>query len=139
MTNKEVIDPLHDAKKFLEERKKVRDEFIRVHGYEEFVEPADNQVVIRKFPDKKTSSGGIIMPGEDEPVKVGEVVAVGPGKFQPAYGDVVPIRHIRPGQYVIFGQFAGTNTIKLNGEVLLVLREDEITGHYGRRSTVVRK
>ena len=130
------IDPMKDALEHLEECEKKKQAWIKIHGYEEVVDPTDNQVVIRKFPDQTTSAGGIVMPGgKEEPVKRGQVIAVGPGKFDSVRGDVIPLRSkFKPGDFVIFGQFAGTNTIKLNDEILLVLRDDEITGHYRRQS-----
>ena len=55
----------------------------------------------------------------------GEVVAVGPGK-KTEDGKVVPV-DLKVGDQVIFGQYGG-NTVKVDGDELLILNESEIFG-----------
>ena len=101
-------------------------------GFEEIVEPLEDQVVIRRFPDEQITTGGITLPGSGEKQHRGVVIHVGPGKTLPDHTRY-PL-HVQVGDVVIFGHFAGINAIRMNGEGLIVLRENEITGVYRRRS-----
>ena len=53
------------------------------------------------------------------------MVAVGPGK-KTEDGKVVPV-DLKVGDQVIFGQYGG-NTVKVDGDELLILNESEIFG-----------
>ena len=64
------------------------------------------------------------VPGDEKPQQ-GEVVAVGPGK-KTEDGKVVPV-DLKVGDQVIFGQYGG-NTVKVDGDELLILNESEIFG-----------
>ena len=101
-------------------------------GFEEYVEPLEDQVVIRRFPDEQITTGGIALPGSGEKQHRGVVVHVGPGKSLPDH--TLQTMTVQEGDVVIFGHFAGINAIRMNGEGLIVLRENEITGIYRRRS-----
>lgn len=104
---------------------------IRNAGFEEIVEPIDDQLVIRRFPDEEATAGGIIIPGKGEKQHRGVVLFAGPGKLLPDH-TLEPMR-IGVGDIVIFGHYAGINAISLNGEGLIVLRQSEITGMYRRK------
>lgn len=88
--------------------------------------PLFDRVLVR--PEKKAeerSAGGILIPdvGKERPRR-GEVLAVGPGRV--IDGRLVATQ-VRPGQRVVFGKYSGGD-LKLGGEDLLVMREDEILG-----------
>jgi len=70
------------------------------------------------------SAGGIVIPDSatEKPVR-GKIVAVGNGKVSDK-GDVRPL-DVSVGDVVLFGKFAGTE-IKVDGEELLVMREDDL-------------
>ena len=55
----------------------------------------------------------------------GEVLAVGTGRIQ-SNGDVQALA-VKVGDTVLFGQYSG-QSVKLNGEELLIMKEDEIYG-----------
>jgi chaperonin GroES len=55
----------------------------------------------------------------------GEVVAVGPGRLQDDGRRSAP--DVEVGERVLFGKYAGTE-VKLGGEKLLVLREEDVMG-----------
>ena len=67
------------------------------------VRPLGDRVLVREFKNAgERSVSGIIIPetvGEDRGAKKGEVVAVGPGKFED--GILVPM-HVRVGDKVLF-------------------------------------
>jgi len=88
------------------------------------IRPLHDRVVIRRAEEETKSAGGIVLPGSatEKPAR-GEVLAVGNGKVSES-GDVRPL-DVKVGDQVIFGQYAG-NTVKLDGEELLILGESEI-------------
>ena len=88
------------------------------------IRPLHDRAVIRRMEEERKSAGGIVIPDSatEKPIR-GEVVAVGKGKLL-ENGDIRPM-DIRIGDKVLFGKYAGTE-VKLNGEELLVMREDDI-------------
>ena len=90
------------------------------------IRPLQDRVVVKRQDEETTSSGGIVLPGSaTEKPQQGEVVAVGPGK-KTEDGKVVPV-DLKVGDQVIFGQYSG-NTVKVDGDELLILNESEIFG-----------
>ena len=90
------------------------------------IRPLQDRVVVRRQDEETTSAGGIVLPGSaTEKPQQGEVVAVGPGK-KTEDGTVVPV-DLKVGDYVVFGQYGG-NTVKIDGDELLILNESEIFG-----------
>ena len=91
------------------------------------IRPLHDRVVVRRSEEEATSAGGIVLPGAAaEKPNQGEVVAVGAGRVTND-GQVVELS-VEVGDKVIFGQYAGTNTIKVDGEELLIMQESEIYG-----------
>jgi chaperonin GroES len=82
--------------------------------------------VVRRLEEDRTSAGGIVIPdtAAEKPIQ-GEVIAVGNGKVLDN-GDVRPIG-VKVGERVLFGKYAGTE-VKVSGEEVLVMREDDIMG-----------
>ena len=90
------------------------------------IRPLQDRVVVKRQDEETTSSGGIVLPGSaTEKPQQGEVVAVGPGK-KTEDGKVVSV-DLKVGDQVIFGQYGG-NTVKVDGDELLILNESEIFG-----------
>ena len=83
-------------------------------------------MVVRRKEEETTSPGGIVLPGSatEKPVQ-GEILAVGKGKIL-ENGDVRPL-DVQVGDTVLFGKYSGTE-VKVNGEDLLVMREEDIMG-----------
>ena len=89
--------------------------------------PLADRVLVKRTDEEQTSEGGIVLPGSAaEKPSQGEVVAVGPGKTSDN-GDVQPIS-INVGDLVVFGQYAGSNTVKIDGDELVILNEQDILG-----------
>ena len=89
--------------------------------------PLGDRVIVRRNDDEQTSEGGIVLPGSAaEKPSQGEVISVGPGKTL-ENGDVQAIA-VKEGDSVVFGQYAGNNTVKVEGEELVVLNESDILG-----------
>lgn len=88
------------------------------------IRPLHDRIVIRRMEEERTSAGGIVIPDSaTEKPSRGEVVAAGHGKILES-GDVRPM-DVKIGDKVLFGKYAGTE-IKVEGEELLVMREDDI-------------
>ncbi|MDZ4261802.1 MAG: co-chaperone GroES [Pseudomonadota bacterium] len=88
------------------------------------IRPLHDRVVVRRMEEERTSAGGIFIPDSaaEKPVR-GEVIAAGNGKIL-ENGDKRPL-DVKVGDQVLFGKYAGTE-IKVEGETLLVMREDDI-------------
>ncbi len=90
------------------------------------IRPLHDRVVIRRVEDERTSPGGIVIPDSatEKPMQ-GEVLAVGNGKVL-ENGDQRGL-DVKVGDKVLFGKYSGTE-VKVDGEDLLVMREDDIMG-----------
>lgn len=86
--------------------------------------PLHDRVIIKRLEEEKKTAGGIVIPDSatEKPIR-GEVVAAGKGKIL-ENGEVRPL-DVKKGDKVIFGKFSGTE-VKVDGEDLLVMREDDI-------------
>ncbi len=84
----------------------------------------NDRVIVKRLEEEKTSPGGIVIPDSatEKPVR-GEVVAVGAGKALDN-GQIRPLA-VKAGEKVLFGKYAGTE-IKVDGQEILVMREDDI-------------
>ena len=91
------------------------------------IRPLHDRVVVRRKEEEQTTAGGILLPGSaSEKPNQGEVVAVGTGRVL-NNGDVQALT-VKVGDVVVFGKYSGSNTIKIDGEELLILNESEIYG-----------
>ena len=91
------------------------------------IRPLHDRVVIRRTEEETKTSGGIVLPGTAaEKPNQGEVVAVGSGKTLDN-GEVQAVS-VSVGDTVVFGQYSGSSTIKIDGEELLIMSETEILG-----------
>lgn len=90
------------------------------------IRPLHDRVVVRRLEDERTSPGGIVIPDSaaEKPMQ-GEVLAVGKGKVL----DDGKQRglDVKPGDKILFGKYSGTE-VKVDGEEVLVMREDDIFG-----------
>jgi chaperonin GroES len=91
------------------------------------IRPLYDRVVVRRKEEEETSAGGIILAGSaKEKPNQGEILAVGEGKILDS-GEVRPLA-VKVGDQVVFGQYAGSNTISVDGEDLIIMSESEIFG-----------
>jgi len=89
--------------------------------------PLADRVLVRRTDEEQTTEGGIVLPGSAaEKPSQGEVVAVGPGKTLDN-GDNQAVS-VSEGDLVVFGQYAGSNTVKIDGDELVILNEQDILG-----------
>ncbi len=89
------------------------------------IRPLHDRVVVRRKEEETTSAGGIVLPGSaQEKPNQGEVVAVGNGRVLDN-GEVRAV-DVKVGDIVVFGKYAGSDTIEVNGEELVILSESDI-------------
>jgi chaperonin GroES len=91
------------------------------------IRPLHDRIVVRRSEEEKTTASGIVLPGSaSEKPNQGEVVAVGSGRVLDN-GEVRALS-LQVGDKVLFGQYAGSNAVKIDGEELLIMSESEIFG-----------
>jgi len=88
--------------------------------------PLHDRILIKRVESEITSKGGIIIPenAKEKPLE-GEVIAVGSGRILED-GSVRPLQ-VKAGNRVLFAKYAETE-VKVGGETLLLLREDDLLG-----------
>ncbi|AKR42799.1 MULTISPECIES: co-chaperone GroES [unclassified Methylophilus] len=90
------------------------------------IRPLYDRVIVKRVEQQRTTASGIVIPDTAaEKPEQGEVIAVGSGK-QLQDGSLRPLE-VKVGNHILFGKYAG-QTVKLNGEELLVMREEDILG-----------
>ena len=90
------------------------------------ITPLHDRVIVRRIEEGEQVRGGIIIPDTaKEKPQEGEVVAAGEGKYKED-GTRQPL-DVKAGDRVLFGKYSGSE-IKIDGEELLIMREDEILG-----------
>ena len=88
------------------------------------IRPLHDRVIVKRFEEETTTPGGIVLPGSAaEKPSQGKVIAVGKGK-QLDNGTVRALE-VEVGDKVLFGKYAG-NEVKVDGEDLIVMREEDI-------------
>jgi chaperonin GroES len=90
------------------------------------LKPLSDRIIVKAITAEERTPGGIVLPDTaKEKPQEGEVIAVGPGK-QLDNGKVSPM-DVSIGDRVIYSKYGGTE-VKLNGEELVVLRQDDVLG-----------
>ena len=90
------------------------------------IKPLHDRVIVkRNDAEQKTASGIIIPDTAKEKPQEGTVIAVGTG-IRKEDGTVLPL-DVKEGDKILFGKYAGTE-IKVEGEELLMMKEDDILG-----------
>ena len=87
--------------------------------------PLHDRVIIKRLDNERKTTSGIVIPDSAaEKPDQGEILAVGNGKVGDD-GKVRPLA-VKVGDKVVFGPYSGSNTVKVDGEDLLVMGEHEI-------------
>ena len=93
------------------------------------VRPLHDRLLVRRLEEKETARGGIIIPdtAKEKPME-GKVLAVGNGRVL-ENGKKLPL-DVKVGDKILFGKYSGTE-IKVDGEEVLIVREDEVLAILG--------
>jgi chaperonin GroES len=90
------------------------------------IRPLHDRVIVKRLEEERTTASGIVIPDSaTEKPDTGEVVAIGTGKVLD--DGKSKALDVKPGDKVIFGKYSG-QTVKVDGEELLVMREEDIMG-----------
>jgi len=90
------------------------------------IRPLNDRIIVKRLEEQEQMRGGLYIPDTaKEKPQEGEVLAVGNGKLLDN-GTRIAI-DLKAGDRVLFGKYAGTE-VKLDGEELLILREDDVLG-----------
>jgi chaperonin GroES len=93
------------------------------------IRPLHDRLMVRRIEEKKTAKGGIIIPDTaKEKPQEGKVLAVGNGKILDNGTKLA--MDVKVGNKILFGKYTGTE-IKIDGEDVLILREDEVLAVLG--------
>lgn len=90
------------------------------------VRPLHDRILVRRLAEDTKTAGGIIIPdtAKEKPQR-GQIMATGKGRVTED-GKILPLE-VKVGDHVLFGKYSGTE-LKLNGEELLMMREEDILG-----------
>ncbi|HYU56591.1 MAG TPA: co-chaperone GroES [Actinomycetota bacterium] len=87
------------------------------------LEPLEDRIVVKPGEEEETTVSGIVIPDTaKEKPQEGEVMAVGPGRFED--GARVPM-DVKVGDTVVYSKYGGTE-VKVEGEEYLVLSARDV-------------
>jgi chaperonin GroES len=87
------------------------------------LKPLEDRIVVRPVEGEETTVSGIVIPDTaKEKPQEGEVLAVGPGRFED--GTRVPL-DVSLGDRVIYSKYGGTE-VSVDGEDLLILSARDV-------------
>ena len=88
------------------------------------IRPLHDRVIVKRLEEERTSPGGIVIPdtAAEKPIQ-GKVVAAGNGKV--LEDGTVRALDVKVGDKILFGKYGGTE-VKVDGEDLLVMREEDV-------------
>jgi chaperonin GroES len=90
------------------------------------IRPLHDRVIVKRLEEERKTASGIVIPDTaTEKPDQGEIIAVGPGK-RDENGKQIAL-DVKVGDKVLFGKYAG-QTVKVSGDELLVMREEDIMG-----------
>ena len=87
------------------------------------IAPLADRVVVKALEEAAPMRGGLYIPDTaKEKPQQGEIIAVGPGRFEK--DKRVPM-DVKAGDKVLYGKYAGAE-VTIDGEQLLILRESDV-------------
>ncbi|AIV83218.1 co-chaperone GroES [Burkholderia pseudomallei] len=85
-----------------------------------------DRVIVKRIEQQRTTASGIVIPDSAaEKPEQGEIVALGNGRL--LQDGTLRALQLKVGDQVIFGKYAG-QSIKVDGEDFLVMREEDVLG-----------
>jgi chaperonin GroES len=89
------------------------------------LKPLEDRIVVRTLEAEQTTASGLVIPDTaKEKPQEGEVLAVGPGRFDDAGAKRVPM-DVKVGDVVLYSKYGGTE-VKYHGEEYLVLSARDV-------------
>ena len=89
------------------------------------IKPLEDRIVVKPLDAEQTTASGLVIPDTaKEKPQEGEVVAVGPGRFNENGGERIPM-DISVGDKVIYSKYGGTE-VKYSGDDYLILSARDV-------------
>jgi len=89
------------------------------------IKPLEDRIVVKTLEAEQTTASGLVIPDTaKEKPQEGEVLSVGPGRFNEDGDERIPL-DIKVGDIVIFSKYGGTE-VKYNGEEYLILSARDV-------------
>jgi chaperonin GroES len=92
------------------------------------IQPLEDRVVILPSDEAEAMRGGLYIPdtAKEKPTQ-GEVIAVGPGRFEK--GERVPV-DLKVGDKVIYGKYSGT-PFTVEGDEVIIIKAGDVLAKLG--------
>ena len=92
------------------------------------IQPLGDRVVIRSLEEAEEMRGGLYIPDTaKEKPQQGEIVAIGPGRYEK--GERVPME-LKVGLKVLYGKYSGTE-VRFDDEEYLIIKESDVLAVIG--------
>jgi chaperonin GroES len=85
------------------------------------IKPLEDRILVKTLEAEQTTASGLVIPDTAKPQE-GEVLAVGPGRFED--GQRLPL-DIQVGDKVIYSKYGGTE-VKYDGQEYLILSARDV-------------
>ncbi len=94
------------------------------------IKPLEDRIVVKPLDAEQTTASGLVIPDTaKEKPQEGEVIAVGPGRFNEDGDERIPM-DINIGDKVIYSKYGGTE-VKFSGEEFLILSARDVLAVIG--------
>ena len=92
------------------------------------ISPLEDRVVIKPTEEAETMRGGLYIPdtAKEKPTQ-GEIIAVGPGRYEK--GERVPV-DLKVGDTVLYGKYSGT-PFTIDGAEVMILKASDVLAKLG--------
>jgi chaperonin GroES len=94
------------------------------------IKPLEDRIVVKPLDAEQTTASGLVIPDTaKEKPQEGEVIAVGPGRFNEDGDERIPM-DVSVGDKVIYSKYGGTE-VKYSGEEFLILSARDVLAVIG--------
>jgi chaperonin GroES len=94
------------------------------------IKPLEDRILVKTLEAEQTTASGLVIPDTaKEKPQEGEVIAVGPGRFNEDGDERIPL-DISVGDKVIYSKYGGTE-VKYSGEEYLILSARDVLAVIG--------
>ena len=94
------------------------------------IKPLEYRIVVKPLDAEQTTASGLVIPDTaKEKPQEGEVIAVGPGRFNEDGDERIPM-DINVGDKVIYSKYGGTE-VKYSGQEFLILSARDVLAVIG--------
>ena len=96
------------------------------------LQPLEDRIVVKPSEEEETTASGLVIPDTaKERPQEGEVIAVGPGRFNEAGSERVPM-DVKAGDKVIYSKYGGTE-VKVDGDEYLILSARDVLAIHDKK------